>query len=143
MLEDVKAAALIGPAGPEVLADIEQNETAFGEEAIADLISTYKIDLTTATGRDRLIATIGDFPQPQPATLDTWTGSILGATSFMVSTWMSFAPLLLENLASKTSFQQGHAAAHHELRQGGRRRARAADPQRVGHRRRWAGAGCL
>jgi hypothetical protein len=97
LLADVHAADVIGPGGQGVLEETEKLETAFGEKAIAEFIKATDLDLTAASGAGSKVASVGRLA-PLPLLADNeWSGSLFGATSFMVSTWMGFAPELIEN----------------------------------------------
>jgi hypothetical protein len=93
--DDVGVAELIGPAGPALIDFTEQSEQAFGEKYAAQFVQDHSIDLT-GLAAPRPIAAISGF--------DDWSGSLLGLTSFAVSTWLAFAPQSLHNLATADSF---------------------------------------
>ncbi len=98
LLADVHAAEVIGPGGAAVLAETEKLETAFGEKSIAEFIAEMELDLSATSGdAARRIAAVGPAAPPPTVRDNEWSGSLFGATSFMVSTWMSFAPELIAN----------------------------------------------
>jgi hypothetical protein len=97
LLADVRAVEVIGPEGAAVLAETERLETAFSERAIVEFVAEMGLDLTAATDAELKVAAAGPVVPPPGLGYNEWSGSLFGATSFMVSTWMGFAPEMLRN----------------------------------------------
>jgi hypothetical protein len=103
--DEVDLAAILGEDGPEVVADIEAAEIAYGEEAIAEFVEEMSIDLEAMDGRSRAVAAAAPHPPPAREESLGWSGSMFGNTAFLTSTWMGFAPQGVHNLADNDTFQ--------------------------------------
>ena len=104
--DEVNLAALLGEDGPEVVADIEAAEIAYGEETMAEFVEEMGIDLEAMDDRSRAVAALGPLTPPARDANFGWSGSMFGNTAFLTSTWMGFAPQAVHNLAGGDTFQQ-------------------------------------
>lgn len=104
--EEVGAAELFGPAAPAALAAIDAAEQSFGEAALADFVAKSGLN-PSAAAVDQRLAAVAPMPPRAPGIADTWSGSLFGATSFMVSTWLGFVPEALQQSAGNPKFEQG------------------------------------
>jgi hypothetical protein len=108
--EQFGIAGALGPNAAAILAAHDAATVTFGEAGLAELVERFAIDLT-ASGGPLLWASAGSLRTPSTVTNAEYTGSVKGATSFQVSSWMGFAPEIL-NQADTPTFSTD--SIHHD-----------------------------
>jgi hypothetical protein len=112
MQDDILAADVIGTDGTAVLADIQNVETTFGQGALANLVQQTGIDLTATDRSVEPLAMVLNRP------VDAWSGSLLGYTSFMTSTWLGMAPQAIRTFAGNDTYRSESLPPRNETHDG-------------------------
>jgi hypothetical protein len=104
-------AALIGPAGPKVFANVDAAKVENAAKTLPMVAAELGLDLAAVAPR---IASVR-LPAPAPRTRDDieWTGSLVGQVSATTSMMMALLPTAIANLAGRSADARGGAPIDH------------------------------
>ena len=89
-------AALIGPGGPTVLANLDAAKVQHGEKTLPEIAAKLRVPLSAMRPG---LADVGMPPVSDSRASTDWTGSLLGEVSTTATMVMAFLPAAIDNLA--------------------------------------------